>query len=97
MEMTGTTYRSMQQVRFYLCTFLITILPVIPLLAQAPVKKYFIKNGQMCIEVSKQISEASLDSFVAQYNLSDLNLKHYIKTSAPDSLQKLGWTIDAND
>lgn len=97
MEITGTTYNNLQRVRFYLCTFLFTMLPLLALQAQPPVKKYFIKNGKMCIEVSKQIDEASLDSFVKQYNLVDLDLKHYIKTSLPDSLQKLGWTIDVND
>jgi len=97
MEITGTRYDHLQWVRFYVCTLLLTLLPTLPLLAQAPVKKYFIKNGQMCIEVSKQISEASLDSFVAQYNLTDLDLKHYIKTSVPDSLLKLGWIVAANN
>lgn len=51
----------------------------------------------MCIEISKQIKESTLDSFVSQFNLTDLDLKYFIKTSRPDSLQKLGWTIDAND
>ena len=97
MEIMSTSYNHIQKVRFYVCTLLLTLLPFMLLLAQAPMKKYFIKNGKMCIEVSKQITEASLDSFVAQYNLTDLDLKHYIKTWVPDSLQKLGWTIDVND
>jgi 1,4-alpha-glucan branching enzyme len=84
-------------VRIYLCTVILTLLPLLPLLAQPPVKKYFIKNGKMCVELSKQINEAALDSFVTQYNLADLDLKQFIKTAVPDSLQKLGWTIDAND
>ena len=95
--MTGTRYKLLQQVRFYVCTLLLILLPLLPLLAQAQIKKYYIKNGKMCIEVSKQIAEASLDSFITQYNLTDLGLKQYIKTSIPDSLQKLGWSIDINN
>ncbi|ANE52194.1 hypothetical protein SY85_18555 [Flavisolibacter tropicus] len=97
MEMISTRHNRLQWVRYYLCTFVFTLLPLLPLLAQPPMKKYFIKNGQMCIEINKQIKESTLDSFITQYNLADLDLKYFIQTSRPDSLQKLGWTIEAND
>lgn len=97
MEITSTNHIRLQWVRYYVCTLVLTLLPLLPLLAQPPMKKYFIRNGQMCIEVNKQIKESTLDSFIAQYNLSDLDLKRFIQTASPDSLLKLGWTIEAND
>jgi len=65
--------------------------------AQSPVKVYGVKDGSMYIRLSKNISIASLDSFIAQYELHDLGLKYFIKTNSPDSLQKQGWKVESNN
>lgn len=65
--------------------------------AQETNKKYFIKNGRMYIELNKKIKDASLDSFISQYNLRDLGLKQFIKANLADSLLKLGWEINAEN
>ena len=67
-----------------------------PLLAQSPDINYIIKDGKMLIELSKQLSDAALDSFIAKYELYDLDLKQFIKTNSPDSLRKLGWKLEKN-
>lgn len=65
--------------------------------AQVPVKSYSIKNGKMFITVGKNIAATALDSFIKKYELADLDLQHFIKNSIPDSLHKLGWTVDVNN
>ena len=65
--------------------------------AQAPVKSYTIKDGKMYIAVGKDLERKSLDSFIARYELYDLDLKNFIKTGSPDSLTKLGWKVDINN
>src|SRR5690348_204712 len=65
--------------------------------AQVPVRNYSIKNGKMFIAIGKDIPAAALDSFIKKYELADLDLQHFIKNSIPDSLHKLGWTIDVNN
>src|SRR5829696_1907216 len=62
-----------------------------------PVQSYSIKNGRMYIQVPKNISNLALDSFINHFDLGDLNLKTFLKTNNPDSLQKLGWKIEANN
>src|SRR4051812_22645264 len=64
--------------------------------AQNTVKSYTVKNGKMYIELSKQIRETALDSFIRRYELSDIGLKQFIKANDPDSLKKLGWQIELN-
>jgi hypothetical protein len=64
--------------------------------AQA-VAAYSIKNGRMYIQMSKDIKEAALDSFITGNELEDLCLKQFIKTNHSDSLQKLGWKIEINN
>src|SRR5574338_532112 len=58
---------------------------------------YSIKNGRMYIQMSKDIKEAALDSFITDNELEDLYLKQFIKTNHSDSLQKLGWKIEINN
>jgi hypothetical protein len=65
--------------------------------AQPPQKIYTIKNGKMVIQLDKRLSEKSLDSFIAQYNLRDLSLKQFINAGFEDSLKKLGWEIAVNN
>src|SRR4051812_26086726 len=64
--------------------------------AQPVVKRYFVRDGRMVIELGKQISEENLREFVNTFDLSDLDLKTFLKTNKPDSLQKLGWLIEVN-
>ncbi|GAB2811935.1 hypothetical protein GCM10027043_09310 [Ferruginibacter profundus] len=65
--------------------------------AQVPVRNYSIKNGKMFIAIGKDLPAAALDSFIKKYELADLDLQHFIKNSIPDSLHKLGWTVDVNN
>lgn len=65
--------------------------------AQQPVKIYTVKDGKMYIEISRNINEASLDSFIVRFDLTDLGLKNFIKTNLKDSLQMQGWHIEKND
>jgi hypothetical protein len=84
----------------YLCRCMILLLLAVPLKSMAqepPVKHYSIRDGKMYITLSKKISEPSLDSFINQYALNDLDLKGSIKTNTTDSLKKLGWKIDINN
>lgn len=60
-------------------------------------KTYTIKDGQMYIQLPKKISEAELDSFIIQFELSDLDLKTFLKTGIGDSLKKMGWKINLNN
>ncbi len=82
-----------------ICRYRYIILLLLPLksVAQPPVKHYSIKDGKMYITLGKKISEPSLDSFINQYALNDLDLKRSIKTNSTDSLKKLGWKIDINN
>ncbi len=62
--------------------------------AQGSLEKYIVKDGKMLIELSRKMSESALDSFIAKYDLYDLDLKQFLKTDSPDSLQKLGWKLE---
>lgn len=61
-----------------------------------PPKVYTIRNGNMHIELGKQLKEASLDSFIRQFDLQGLALKQFIATGFDDSLKKYGWRITVN-
>lgn len=65
-------------------------------MAQPTQKLYSVKNGKMMIMLDKRISEASLDSFIQQFDLSELALKRFILNGFSDSLERMGWEIDAN-
>ncbi|HEX7902581.1 MAG TPA: hypothetical protein VF487_01795 [Chitinophagaceae bacterium] len=65
--------------------------------AQPPAKVYTIKNGKMYIQLSKKLSEASVDSFISQYELQDLALKQFFNNGFEDSLKKFGWEIVMNN
>lgn len=65
-------------------------------ISQPPLKSYTVRDGKMIIALSKQLSEASLDSFIAQYDLYDLPLKDVMRGKNIDSLKKLGWSLDVN-
>lgn len=65
--------------------------------AAQPQQVYAVKNGKMIVQLPKTISPASLDSFIARFDLADLGLKTFLKTARADSLLKLGWRIEANN
>lgn len=80
------------------------LLPVLLLLlavsnaqAQPPIKSFVVKKGHIYITLSKNLTTVSLDSFIIQYNLQELDLRNFLKSNRPDSLRKLGWDIVLNN
>jgi len=65
--------------------------------AQDGLKKYTIRDGKMYILLSRDLNAASLDSFIVQYELFDLNLKQFVQTASMDSLSKQGWRLELNN
>jgi Glycogen recognition site of AMP-activated protein kinase len=68
--------------------------------AQPPLdafKSFVVKNGNIYITLSKGLPEKSLDSFIVQYDLHELDLKTFFRTNRPDSLNKLGWRVELNN
>ncbi|MFT3674706.1 MAG: hypothetical protein QM781_02290 [Chitinophagaceae bacterium] len=63
---------------------------------QPPTKNYTIRNGRMWIELSKHLSENSIDSFIVQFDLGELGIKTFMRTGIRDSLLNLGWQLDKN-
>jgi hypothetical protein len=82
------------QLRMWVCLFL---LYSPELFSQPTFKSYTIRDGKMFITLGRKIPDASLDSFISQYDLYDLDLKEFIKTNRTDSLKKLGWSIDVDN
>ncbi len=80
-----------------ICIVCIAMLLPVHLQAQTPAQKCSIKDGKMHIEIGKKISELALDSFIAKYDLYDLDLKTFFKKNNTDSLVKLGWAFEQND
>lgn len=78
------------------CLLICILLSSIHVEAQPVIKKYFIRDGRMVIELSKHINEKELNAFVTTFDLADLDLKTFIKTNKPDSLQKMGWSVEIN-
>lgn len=65
--------------------------------AQVPVNSVTLKKGKIYIALSKDQSPASIDSFIWQYQLQELDLKNVIKTNRTDSLLKLGFQVFVNN
>src|ERR1043165_6240024 len=95
MEVRCTIGKFRKLVRFAVRVMLIICIPV--LMNAQDANKYFIKNGKMYITLNKRITEASLDSFIRQYNLTDLGLKEFIRKNLEDSLRLMGWKIEMNN
>lgn len=76
---------------------ILLLLATVFLHAQPPVKVYKVKEGNMFIMLSKNITAASLDSFIADFELQDLNLKKAVIDKKPDSLVKTGWKIEIDN
>ena len=95
--MKSTIYRVKNCMRLSCYVLFLFALTIAKTAAQQPVKAYTVKDGRMFIALSKQLTDASLDSFIAQYHLNDLALKEYIRGVFLDSLEKLGWKLDLNN
>jgi len=78
-------------------SLLIIFLSCFALFSSAQVAAYTIKNRRMYIQMDKSLSEATVDSFITQYDLQDLDLRTFIKTNKTDSLKKLGWDVEINN
>jgi hypothetical protein len=65
--------------------------------AQRQLRNYIVKDGKMYIELGRDLSEGSVDSFITQFNLADIGLKQFFKKRNPDSLLKSGWAIEMNN
>lgn len=95
MEMRRTIYFPLYKVRLIIVVLL--LLASYYASAQKPIKKYTVKNGIMYIEVTKDIAESSLDSFIVQFDLQDLYLKDFISKNLEDSMKKRGWRVEKNN
>jgi hypothetical protein len=65
--------------------------------AQPPIKSFVVKKGHIYVTLSKNLATVSLDSFIVQYNLQELDLKNFLKSNRPDSLFRLGWEVVLNN
>ncbi|MEO6670428.1 MAG: hypothetical protein ABIN36_13180, partial [Ferruginibacter sp.] len=83
--------------RLVVCVCFLVVIWQLRASGQAPVKIYTIKNGKMYIELSKFLGEPALDSFINQFNLTELALKQFIKANNSDSIKFHGWEIDKNE
>lgn len=95
MEMRSTGKHIIRSICICLCTLFALLLSE-QAFAQPP-KSCTIKDGRMYITISKKITESSLDSFITQFNLADLDLQKFVRTNNADSLRKLGWTINVDN
>lgn len=89
-------YRGIFKWLFACCTAML-MLTVQSAQAQVPVNSYSVKNGKMFIAIGKNLHKDSLASFIANYELADLDLHGFLKSGSPDSLNKLGWKVDINN
>jgi hypothetical protein len=95
MEMKGMIYTVKKLMRIYCSMALLLLGASIHLQAQKPVEnKCIIKDGKIFITLAKQQDEKTLDSFIARFNLEDLQLKDLLKHNSSDMLQQQGWTIN---
>ena len=97
MEMRGVFHHMRKLLQVACCISILTVLGTTKATAQEPVKACTVKDGRMFIALSKQLSDASLDSFIAKYDLTDLALKEFIRGVYLDSLKRMGWKIDLDN
>jgi hypothetical protein len=97
MEMRGVFFHMRILLHIACCISILTVLVTTKAAAQEQVKAYTVKDGRMFIALSKQLSDASLDSFIAKYDLKDLALKEFIRGVYLDSLKRMGWKIDQDN
>jgi 1,4-alpha-glucan branching enzyme len=79
------------------CCIVLLILFVQAAQAQVDIKSCSIKNGKMFIAIGKNLPKDSLQSFIGQYELADLDLHTFLRTGSTDSLNKLGWKVEINN
>ena len=95
MEVRRTKHTSRPEVRFFFAVLLL-LFPAF-LIAQQTIKKYSVKDGKMYIEITRDIKQEELKEFIAQFDLQDLYLEQFLKTSHADSLLKQGWYVEKNN
>jgi hypothetical protein len=95
MEIKRTRHIFNCTVRFIVWLFISAI--SIPLLSQKPIARSTVKQGKMFIEITKDIPDSMLNSFVIKFDLKDLYLIDFIKKNKADSLKKHGWIIEKNN
>ena len=70
------------------------------LLLAAPGKtraqEFNLMNGRMYITLPMHLTKIQLDSFVARYDLEDMDLSKVVFSRKFDKLQKMGWKIERN-
>ena len=81
----------------WLVSFFIFFLSSFVQHSSAQVAAYSIKNGRMYIQMEKGLKPAAIDSFIAENELEDLDLKNFIQSNSADSLKKLGWKVEINN
>ncbi|GAA4296832.1 hypothetical protein [Nibribacter koreensis] len=94
MEMTLTHALLLRLVRWGTCLLLGFLLVPQGAHAQTHVKKYSVRDGKMLMELSQNLPLATLDSFMVQYNLSDVALKRLFISQQDDSLKAQGWQVE---
>lgn len=82
---------------FRCLVFFACLLFAMPGLNAQPPNTYTIKNGRMYVQLGKPIKAATLDSFILQFDLADLDLKTFLTSNNPDSLDHLGWKVEINN
>jgi 1,4-alpha-glucan branching enzyme len=92
MEIRSTIHIVSRMVRLCLCLLFFTVFSNLLYAQQVP--RYLIHDGKMFIKLAKNTRETSLDSFIAKFDLYELDLRNFFKTNNPDSLQKLGWFVE---
>lgn len=98
MEMTVyKIYTKLQKVKKAGLMLVLLLMSFDGVFAQEPAKFYKVKNGKMYIELSKSLSDASLDSFINQFQLQSLALKQFAANGFEDSLKKFEWDILLNN
>ena len=89
--------RGIKHIRIRAGIACLLMLLVFAMKAYTQQKSYTIRDGKMYIQLPKKITGPELDSFVKQFNLSDLDLSYFIRTGIEDSLKKMGWDININN
>src|SRR5262245_10616947 len=97
MEMSSRKHLLKRASQIAVANCLFMLLAYLPAPAQTSPPQCTIKEGKMFIKLSKELSDATLDSFISKYSLEDLALKQFIKSGFKDSIRSLGWEIFSND
>ncbi|MCX6209994.1 MAG: hypothetical protein NTZ59_11015, partial [Bacteroidetes bacterium] len=66
-------------------------------IAQPNTKEYFIRDGKIHINLSKNIDKKTIEDFTKKYSLAELKLQKFIAESFADSIFSRGWNIDFED